>query len=376
MKYLIKLKPWIELRLQKVAVRRLRAALAAVAIVIAGQPLPSLAQAVSGLINPQAVAFNPANGKVYTVDTDGGSVYISDDSVNSTIRIKVGAGPVSIAVDASNGRAYVANAGDGTMSVIDGKTDAVVAIVPIGNHPYSIAADSVTGRIYVSRTYSDQLMIIDAATNKVSGIKTGSSDLIAVDSKRGTVFLLGYEGGNLAVLDEASDTFSERSAGMHAWGIALNEVTGNLYVAKPGDVGVAEFEAGSISPRMIPAGQIPCSVAVNSRTNTVYVANYGDSSVTVIDGAKGRTIATLSTGNRPEAVTVDVVDNLVFVANTLGNSITVIDGGVNRVLDTLDAGKAPYALIVNPLSGKLHVANVDKTSFTIIDVSRFRKPRL
>ena len=90
---------------------------------------------VSGLINPQAVAFNPATGKAYTIDTDAGEVVIGNDAPNSTSRVKVGAGPVSIAVDTSNGRAYVANAGDGTVSVIDGNTDAVLATLPVGAHP-------------------------------------------------------------------------------------------------------------------------------------------------------------------------------------------------------------------------------------------------
>jgi len=330
----------------------------------------STAVARSGLINPQAVVFNPATGKVYSVDTEDNAVDIADDTAHSTVRAKVGAGPVSIAIDASNGNAYVANAGDGTVSVVDGKTDAVIATILVGSHPYSIAADSRAGRIYVSRTYSDQLAIIDATTNAVSSVKTGSADLIAIDQRTSTVYLLGYEGGDLTVLADASATFQKMSVGMHAWGMALNETSGAFYVARPGDAQVAVLQAGSKTPRMIPVGRIPCSVAVNPHTNRIYAVNYADNSLTVIDGF--RVMATVPVGRRPQAVAVDAVRDLIFVANTQDNSVTVIDGGRNKVLDTLNAGNAPYALAINPISGKLHVANEDKTPFTVLDVNRFR----
>jgi YVTN family beta-propeller protein len=60
------------------------------------------------------------------------------------------------------------------------------------------------------------------------------------------------------------------------------------------------------------------------------------------------------------------------VANTRANTVTAIDGATSKVLATLEAGKAPYALVVNPVSGKLHVANMDKMSFTVLDGSHLQ----
>ena len=330
----------------------------------------SASEAESGLVNAAAVAFNAATGKVYTVDTDRNAVHVTNDATGSTIEVPVGAGPVSIAVDASNGRAYVASAGDGTVTVVDGKTDVVIATLTVGSHPYSIAADSDAGKIYVSRTYSNELTVIDAATNAISEIKSGSPDLISVDTKTHTAFLLGYEGGDLTVLNEETRAFQKTSVGMHAWGMAVNDKTGALYVARPGYAEVAVLELGSMTPTLIAVGQIPCSVAINSTTNRIYVANYADNTASVIDGAKPQVITTIPVGARPQAVAADAVRNLVFVANTQGNSVTVIDGLQDKVIATLKAGKAPYALAINPASGKLHVANEEGTAFTILDVSQ------
>ena len=374
MKYLIKQSLCIEPVLRK-SVHGQKPALPILVCVVAALGCSALSSAQnaleaprSGLINPASAAFNPATGKAYVVDEDKGAVTVSDDAAGRVVTVQVGAGPVSIATDSGNGSAYVLNASDGTVSVLDGKTDTVVATLKVGDHPYSIAADSAAGKIYVTRTYSDQLMIIDAATNQVSSVKAGSPDLLAIDSKKNTVYMLGYEGGNLSELNGATHALTHGSVGMHAWGMAVDETTGLLYVARPGNAEVAVMTPGASSPKMIPTGHIPCSIAVNARTHTVYVANYADNSVTVIDGVKNQPVATLAVGKRPEALAVDAEHNRVYVANTQGNSVTIIDGAGNRVIATLDAGKAPYALAMNPRSEKLHVANLDKQSFTILDV--------
>jgi YVTN family beta-propeller protein len=380
MKYLINLKLCTAVRRRKLRAHRLSAWLVAAAVFTSAAQLgltqspANSGEPVTGLNNPSATVYNPTTGKVYTVDSEAGAVQISDDAAGSTVHVKVGAGPVSIAADSSNGRTFVANAGDGTVSVIDGKTDTVLATVPIGSNPYSIAADSTAGKIYVTRTYSNQLTVIDATTNQVSDIKAGSPDLIAVNPMTHSAYLLGYEGGDLTVLNGATQALTKSSVGMHAWGIALNAETGTVYIAKIGDAELAALKPDSSSPTRIPTGKVPCSVAVNPRTNTVYVANYADNTVTVIDGAKGRAVTQIPVGKRPQAVTVDAGRNLIYVANTQANTVTAIDGATNRVLATLEAGKAPYALVVNPASDKLHVANMDKRSFTILDLSHMRSP--
>ena len=257
MKYLINSKIGTVARKQKS--RTISAIVALVAVAASarggrqalGQTGDKATEPVSGLNNPQAVVFNSSTGKAYTVDADAGEVVISDDATNSVSRVKVGSGPVSIAVNASNGRAYVANAGDGTVSVIDGKTNAVLATLPVGAHPYSIASDSGTGKVYVARTYSDQLMVIDAATNAVTGIKAGSPDLLAVNPKTKTVYLLGYEGGDLRALNEANQTQTKYSVGMHAWGIAVNPETGAVYVARPGNAEIAVFDRESADRKSV-----------------------------------------------------------------------------------------------------------------------------
>jgi YVTN family beta-propeller protein len=277
-------------------------------------------------------------------------------------------------VNAATGRAYVANADDGTISVLDGGTDEVLATVPVGSHPYSIAANPATGKVYVTHTFGNQLSILDGATNTVTDLKTGSADLIAIDPKAGTIYLLGY-GGAVTLLDGASHRLSVRPAGDHAWGLTLNAVTGTVYVTRIESADLAALNGSSSAPAILPAGAIPCAIAINSKTNALYVANYGDNTVTVIEASTGRTAATVPVGDRPKSIAYDAECNLVYVANTLGNSVTVIDAASNSVLATIPAGKSPYALAVVPGSNRLYVANeADDKSSTVIDLSQIHRP--
>jgi YVTN family beta-propeller protein len=338
-----------------------------------GQPARGQIGAAPGnpLINPRGVVFSPATGKVYSVDEAKGAVDISDDAKGSTVRVRVGSKPVSIAVNDQTGTAYVVNLGDGTVSVLDGRRDTVVATVRVGSEPYAIAANSKTGKVYVSRSDNSQITEIDGATNTPTGIKLSSADFFAIDTTRNTLYLTGYESGALTMLDGATHAVTKRPAGMHLWGITLDERTGTAYVARSGSADVIALRAGA-APVIIPVGKIPCASAFNPKTNMLYVVNYGDDSLSVIDAATGRPKATVPVGKEPKAVAVDVAKNLIYVANTHGNSVTVIDGADNQVLATLAAGKNPYALAINPGSDKLHVANLDARSFTVVDVAHVR----
>jgi YVTN family beta-propeller protein len=326
----------------------------------------------SGLINPQAIAFNPATKKVYVVDTAHAAVDVIDTVSQSVQHVAVGAAPVSIAVDPASGRAYAANAADGTVTIIDGISNAVLATVPVGARPYSIAANPSTGMVYVSHTFSDKTTLLDGATHAVTQLATGSIDLIAIDPAADTAYLLAYEGGNLTVLEGPQHALRKEEAGKHAWGMALNEATHTLYVARLGTGDVIALHGTSSS--IFPAGHTPCAVAVNPRTNTVYVANYVGRNVTILDAATGRATATIPVGEHPQALAVDVQRNLVYVADTYSNTVTIIDGESRKAVATLPAGKAPYALAVDPGSSLLYVANeAGDKHFTIVDTTLPRK---
>jgi DNA-binding beta-propeller fold protein YncE len=100
-------------------------------------------------------------------------------------RVAVGAEPVSIAVNSANGRVYVANAGDGTLTILDGHFRRRCGHGSHRQSPLFRRSQLRHGKVYVTHTFGDQLTILDGATNTPSDLKTGSSDLIAINSRPG-----------------------------------------------------------------------------------------------------------------------------------------------------------------------------------------------
>lgn len=318
------------------------------------------------LISVQAVVFNPTLGKVYAIDQKAGTVLAFEERTGKRAMVRVGEAPEAIALNVKTNRVYVANRGSGTLTVLDGVTDAVVATIPVGARPFAVAVDPVTNRVVVSNTFNDVMTIVDGATNVTSTMKAGGADAMLVPERGGRVYLTGYEDKNLRVLDEATRSFSREETGKHNWGIAENVRTGDLWTPLAGSGAVVMLAGGDGQRTEIAVGAIPCAVAVNAATNRVYVVNYGDETLSVVDGATKKVVATVAVGSHPQAVAVDAQRNRVYVANVHGDSVTEIDGVTNRVVRTRPAGKNPYAIAVSEATGQVFVADLEGDPLTVL----------
>jgi len=61
--------------------------------------------------------------------------------------------------------AYVVNTHADSVSVIDGRTNRVVATVPAADGPWAVAVDQAANMIYVANRLSDTVTVIDGRTH-------------------------------------------------------------------------------------------------------------------------------------------------------------------------------------------------------------------
>jgi YVTN family beta-propeller protein len=329
----------------------------------AGEPSTSLLNAT------RAVALNAKTGKVYALDRAHDAASVFDREKAATVTVTVGKDPVALAINETTNRIYVANNGGGSVSVIDGSNDAVVATVNVGALPYVLAVNPVTNKIFVSNTFSDKITLIDGATNAMSTVKAGSADSIVIDATRDRAYLIGWEGTSLTVLDSKLAIVGKiKMGGMHLWGMAVDEAAGKLYVTRAGSAELAVVEEASGSVTNIATGATPCAVAINSATKRIYVVNHEGDSVTVVDEADGKLVATVVVGEKPQGIAIDAKANRIYVANVHGDSVSVIDGARNAVIETLRTGHNPYALTVNEATARLYAALESEASSSVIDL--------
>jgi YVTN family beta-propeller protein len=322
-------------------------------------------------IHPHAVAVNPATHRFYAVDQEGDRV-LSIGPDGQTTSIAVGRQPNAVSVDPATNRIYVVNAGGGNVSVIDGSADRVIATIPTDTRPYAIGIDAPLHRVYVTNTFSDKVTVIDGATNSAKQLPLGSKDFVETDTRRHRAFFISYEDPKLLILDADESARHEDLGLSHPWGLAVDEQRGIVYVTEIGKDTLVAYHEDSGKMETAATGSMPDAVAVDEVANRIYVANYVGDSVTVLDGATLKPVATVVAGHHPQALAVDGRRHRVFVANTHSNNVTVIDGVSNRVLATLPGGMNPYAIAVDPESGAAYAANYGSHPVTKLDLSKLR----
>lgn len=224
----------------------------------------------------------------------------------------------------------------------------VEATVSVGDMPRGIAIITATNRIYVTNRGADSVSIINGSTHSVI------------------------------------DTIDISSYGSNPSGIAYHP-SGFLYVSLADSDKVAVINASTLSvTQNVDVGDNPAGVAVNPVTGKVYVANFGSTStaldtVSVISGST--VVNTINVEDAPSQIAVNSVTNRIFVTNKghgdnygQGSSVSVIDGSTDTVTKTIrlvpdisKAGQGPYGIAVNPNTNKVYVAVIDSHRLVVID---------
>src|SRR5438105_1116204 len=87
-----------------------------------------------------------------------------------------------------------------------------------------------------------------------------------------------------------------------------------------------------------------------------YITNGGSNSVSVIDTATNRVVATIPFGSNPRGLAIDSNGSSVYVTNFGSGTVSVIDVATNTVIGSpIDVGFHPYGIAVNPSGTRLYV---------------------
>ena len=112
---------------------------------------------------PNSIAFGLGN--IYVTNSGSNTISVIDGKTNKVVAtIPVSHFPRGIAV-ADNGFIYTTNSGSDNVSVIDGKTNKVVATIPSGYLPNGVASDETYSKIYVTNSGSNNVSVINGVNN-------------------------------------------------------------------------------------------------------------------------------------------------------------------------------------------------------------------
>lgn len=142
----------------------------------------------------------------------------------------------------------------------------------------------------------------------------------------------------------------------------------------------------SVAPKLarfaFAAAAVLLSAASASASPKIYVGNFGDSTVSVIDSASSKVVATVPVATGPHGMAITADGGTVFVTSDGSSSMSVIDTASDKVVKTVDVGKTPNGLALTPdgkqllvtINGEDRVAFLDAASQTQVGSVSVAKP--
>lgn len=197
---------------------------------------------------------------------------------------------------------------------------------------------------------------------------------IAVDSVRNRIFVAqndsrGIDGFEVVVIDGATNNILATipiSGEPSYSGIAVNEVTGRVYVKTY--IHLVVIDAVNLevcSTRTLPSGGGP--VVVNPHTNLIYAST--GLAVYVIDGVSEDVVDRVWLSLLAEGMVIDTTRNHIYVAHNGPGVFTVIDGADNTIIARPSASRSYLAMAVDTALGQLYFADrkVSSPAINVLD---------
>lgn len=131
---------------------------------------------------PHALVVSPDGSRLYVANqiqsspgTAGSVNLFIINTANNAVMNTIGLGyspccalnPLSVCISPDGTRVYVSKYHSNTVSVINTSTNAVIAVVPVGNNPSGMAISPDGSKIYVTNTGQNTVFVINTATNAV-----------------------------------------------------------------------------------------------------------------------------------------------------------------------------------------------------------------
>lgn len=116
-------------------------------------------------------------------------------------------------------------------------------------------------------------------------------------------------------------------------------------------------------------GNTPRGVAVHPAGTRVYVTNFSSNTLSVLDTVSNTVITTVRVGGLPNGVAAHPAGTQVYVANNLDGTVSVIDTASNIVVATVRVGNRPDGVAAHPQGTRVYVANKPDNTVSVIDTA-------
>jgi len=319
--------------------------------------------------------------------------------ISALLVLVLGAGSASPAAEATTPyRVLVTNERSGTLTVIDGRTRAVVATVPLGKRPRGMKTSPDGRLLYVALSGSpiagpgvdesklppadkgaDGIGVVDLSTLKLLKVLRGVSDpeqlAVSADGKR--LFVASEDTGQAIVLDAGDGrVLAKLAVGGEPEGVTLAPGGRHVYVSSEEDHQIAVIDtATSRVVSTLQVGQRPRFTVFSDDGAQAFVSAENDGTISVIDAKAlkvSRTIKLQGALTRPVGMVVSHDGKRLYTVTGRGRNLLELEIATGKVLRTVEVGPRPWGVALSPRGDVLYTANGNSNDVSVVDAASFK----
>ena len=263
------------------------------------------------------------------------------------------------------------------MFVVDCATDSILAETRVGyvEGRNRFCANTIQNKVYCAHPYEGRVSVIDGTTNQVTAvvptIRHGPSRPLYVPA-RNRVYCLDYRAGNLLVIDgERNRLLATRFVGVYPRNLEYCGQGGKVYY-KDGLVDGLTVVGGT-SDTII--GRIQCPglswpMRYLPDVHKLY-CRLGDSALAVIDVTADSVLRTVAVDHLISTLVADPVRSRIYATGSSSDTISVIDATLDSVVAKIVTGRATSSYGFSPTQNRLYCYS-DRGNVTVVDCSTYQ----
>ena len=320
--------------------------------------------------NTQGLAVDSVARKAFVSNYATGTISVIDLdalTVRNTITVRTGVRRSLVSV-ALNRLYVVSDTVPGYLTVIDTKTEQIIADIVVGSNPRASIADFQAGEVYVRNLNSNSISVVNTASNTVTAtipLPAEPTDF-TMNANVGKIYVLFASTKSVGVYDQKTRAFIRSiPVGNNPGSIISNEGSGRVVVLDINDRTLSIIDTAIDAVVItLPVGRVTAGnvVEMNAIWAKAWVPNAGDGTVSVIDLVTNKVVATVAVGVAPIQVLSESSGGDVYVVNQGSDSVTVLDPNTNAVTGTIPVGGSPWRVAATRVNNELLVLNTNTTS--------------
>jgi YVTN family beta-propeller protein len=264
-----------------------------------------------------------------------------------------------------------------SLVIVDPATLQIVARAPAGENPHEVAVADDGLIAYISNYSGNTISRVDLAAQK----PLPPIDLGALRQPHGLEFVNGKlyftaEGSKVvgrydpvtAKVDWVMGTGQNRTHMVIASKDFKTVLTSNI---SSSTISVIENRGRGWTIDNIPVGHGSEGFDLTPDGKELWVANAGDHTISVIDMAQKKVVATLPSTNNANRLKITRDGKYAFVSNLGGSGLLVIDVATRKPFKTIPTSGSTEGLLMSPDGAHAYTTMNDRDSVAVIDMKNF-----